>query len=170
MDCGFPEPTTEPFPDVTTQPIQVTTAPSIPQGTTAGVFSTLGTNQPPTLLPYTEDNQQFDRFVEMYSKWRDTIFDKWLSVMKKYQSKSGIKIKSDATCRQYGRTECDNLSLTCKQDLSGCQYCYCEISKGDDYKLVENEYKMDVMFWQDVLQAQWNNVWERYEEDNDDTN
>jgi len=81
-NCGFPEPISQ----TVTAPPQVTTAPSIPQDTTAGSFITLGTNQPPTLLPLTEDNQQYERFIEQFSKWRDTIFDKWLSLMKKYQA------------------------------------------------------------------------------------
>ena len=82
-NCGFPDPPTTIRP--VTQTPQVTTAPTIPQDTTADAFMTIG-SQPPTLLPITEDKQQYERFVEQFSKWRSTIFDKWLSVMKTYQA------------------------------------------------------------------------------------
>lgn len=88
-DCGFTEPATTQRPVTQTQPmIMQTTMPNIPTDTTGSFLNTLDVAgaQPPSLLPLTEDKQQFERFVDQFVKWRSTIFDKWLSVMKIYQA------------------------------------------------------------------------------------
>jgi hypothetical protein len=60
------------------------------------------------------------------------------------------------------------MGRTCKDDLTGCQYCYCEISRSElDTEFIKKEWEMDVQFWQDVLQNQWTSVGEQYS-DNDE--
>jgi ABC-type proline/glycine betaine transport system permease subunit len=46
--------------------------------------SQFASQNPPTMVPQ-EDTEQYERFVEQFVKWRTTIFDRWLSVMKTYQ-------------------------------------------------------------------------------------
>merc|ERR1712228_708633 len=121
---------------------------------------------PPTDMPSNlDDREHVVKFIDQFIRWRTTIFDKWLSVMKIYQQRSNIVTQTQypLACMQFGRKVCKNMSKTCKQDLTGCQYCYCEISRTEtDTKFIKDEYEMDVSFWIDVLQPQWKSVWEQW--------
>jgi len=172
-ELNCPEDTTE-DPTTTSQRITTTVEPDPTTETTTTATTsttttstTAGTTIParvPSSPPQEADEEQYERWFDTFMNWRAAIFNDWLNVMKVYQQRSGITTDDNSSCSSASLSFCSNGRKTCKDDLDGCQYCFCELSKADlaNRDLVEDQFARDLDFWELRLQQQWYNLWNRY--------
>jgi len=137
-ELNCPEDTTEDPTTTTVRPTTVrpTTVEPDPttETTTTGTTSTTTTStstgstipaRVPSSPPQDADEEQYERWFDSFMNWRAAIFNDWLNVMKVYQQRSGITTDDNSSCSSASLSFCSNGRKTCKDDLDGCQYCFC---------------------------------------------
>ncbi|CAG5111525.1 Oidioi.mRNA.OKI2018_I69.chr2.g5826.t1.cds [Oikopleura dioica] len=116
--------TTEPMIEPTTESSTTVTTSTATTATTTSTGSTIPARAP-SGPPPDADEEQYERWFDTFMNWRAAIFNDWLNVMKVYQQRSGIKTDDNSSCSSASLSFCSNGRKTCKDDLDGCQYCFC---------------------------------------------